>query len=75
MSGEITSRTVHKDQEGDTEKRSKSLNEVKSFKNIRIRVFYRHIQCKRESFLSINCKTLLISVLESFQIKGRYPQW
>ena len=34
MSGEITSRTVHKDQEGDTEKRSKSLNEVKSLKNI-----------------------------------------
>ena len=34
MSGEITSRTVHKDQEGDTQKRSKSLNEVKSLKNI-----------------------------------------
>ena len=33
MSDEITSKTVHKDQEGDTEKRSKSLNEVKSLKN------------------------------------------
>ena len=39
MSGEITSRTVHKDQEGDTEKRSKSLNEVKSLKNINNKSF------------------------------------